>query len=226
MYGDSAYAGGATLAEQTARGHDMRVKVPAVRNANGYSKDRFRIDLTAGTVTCPADHTVAIRAALRHRVARFGALCQSCPLRAACTKGPPRPGDQHPAPGSRPAARQSPPTGSGLATGLPDVSARGGTQDQPLHPSALGRSKSPLPRTPTYPDRHPGPSRRHQPRPAGHPGPAAPNHRLGHRLTPPTTQAAVVNFQPRVEIRCRRHQPHKRHLHQRRPRWLVFFAWR
>jgi hypothetical protein len=86
VYGDSAYADGATLGEQTARGHDMRTKVPPVRNANGYSKDRFRIDLAAGTVTCPAHHTVAIRAGLRHRVARFGVFCGSCPLRADCTK--------------------------------------------------------------------------------------------------------------------------------------------
>ena len=86
VYGDSAYADGATLDEQTRRGHDMRTKVPPVRNANGYSKDRFRIDLAAGTVTCPAQHTVTIRTGLRHRVARFGALCGSCPLRAHCTK--------------------------------------------------------------------------------------------------------------------------------------------
>jgi hypothetical protein len=86
VYGDSAYAGGATLDEQTRRGHDMRAKVPPVRNANGYSKDQFGIDLASGTVTCPADHTVSIRAGLRHRVARFGVLCQSCPLRAQCTK--------------------------------------------------------------------------------------------------------------------------------------------
>jgi Transposase DDE domain len=33
VYGDSAYAGGATLDEQTQRGHDMRTKVPPVRNA-------------------------------------------------------------------------------------------------------------------------------------------------------------------------------------------------
>jgi hypothetical protein len=78
VYGDSAYADGATLQEQTARGHDMRTKVAPVRNANGYSKDRFTIDLGASTVTCPAQHTVAIRAGLRHRVARFGPLCQSC----------------------------------------------------------------------------------------------------------------------------------------------------
>nr|WP_239657377.1 transposase [Mycobacterium riyadhense] len=86
MYGDSAYADGATLDEQTTRGHDMRAKVPPVRNANGYSKDRFSIDLAAGTVTCPAQHTVVIREGRRQRLARFDALCGSCPLRSACTK--------------------------------------------------------------------------------------------------------------------------------------------
>ena len=85
VYGDWAYADGATLDEQTAHGHDMRTKVPPVRNANGYSNDQFSIDLAAGTVTCPAHHTVAISSG-RHRQASFGALCQSCPLRAACTK--------------------------------------------------------------------------------------------------------------------------------------------
>ena len=64
----------------------MRTKVPPVRNANGFSKDRFTIDLAAGTVTCPAHHNVAIRTGLRNRVARFGALCGTCPLRADCTK--------------------------------------------------------------------------------------------------------------------------------------------
>jgi hypothetical protein len=86
VYGDSAYADGATLAEQTARGHDMRAKVPPVRNANGFSKDQFSIDLAAATVTCPARHTVTIRDRRRDRVARFGALCRSCPLQADCTK--------------------------------------------------------------------------------------------------------------------------------------------
>ena len=47
VYGDSAYADGATLNEQAVRGHDMRAKVPPVRNANGYSKDQFTIDLGA-----------------------------------------------------------------------------------------------------------------------------------------------------------------------------------
>jgi Transposase DDE domain len=86
VYGDSAYAGGATLEEQAARGRDMRTKVPPVRNPNGYSKDHFTIDLVAGTVTRPADHSVSIGKGARHRTARFGALCASCPLRAQCTK--------------------------------------------------------------------------------------------------------------------------------------------
>jgi hypothetical protein len=86
VYGDSAYADGATLEEQTARGRDMRTKVPPVRNPNGYSKDHFTIDLAAGTVTCPADHSVSIGKGARHRTARFGPLCAGCPLRADCTK--------------------------------------------------------------------------------------------------------------------------------------------
>jgi hypothetical protein len=62
---DSADADGATLDKQAARGHEMRTKVPPVRNANGYSKDRSRIDVAADTVTCPAHQTVSIRAGLR-----------------------------------------------------------------------------------------------------------------------------------------------------------------
>ena len=56
-----------------------------MRNARGYSKDQFRIDPQAGTVTCPARHTVPIRPQRRGGQARFGDLCRSCPLRAACT---------------------------------------------------------------------------------------------------------------------------------------------
>ena len=90
-----------------------------------------------------AHHTVTIRAGLRHRVARFGPLCQSCPLRADCTKA--RRGRVISI-DPQEAARQNAPAGSGLASRLPDLSAGGGAQDQPLHPPPLGRSKSPLPR--------------------------------------------------------------------------------
>jgi transposase len=85
VYGDSAYADGQTLHKQAARGNDLRAKVPPVRNANGYSKDQFTIDPAAGTVTCPARHTVAIRRRRRGGTARFGDLCAGCPLRTDCT---------------------------------------------------------------------------------------------------------------------------------------------
>jgi hypothetical protein len=86
LFGDSAYADGATLEKLTDAGHDVHTKVPPARNSNGYSKDAFRIDPAAGTVTCPAQHTVAISPHRRGGQARFGDLCAGCPLRAACTK--------------------------------------------------------------------------------------------------------------------------------------------
>lgn len=85
VYGDSAYADGRTLREQAERGNDLRAKVPPVRNSRGYSKDEFRIDPEAGTVGCPAGHTVPIRPQRRGGQARFGDLCRDCPLRAPCT---------------------------------------------------------------------------------------------------------------------------------------------
>ena len=98
VYGDSAYADGATLDEQTARGHDMRTKVPPVRNANGYSKDQFSIDLAAGTVTCPAHHTVAIRAGRRHRVSPLRCAVSVLPAAGGLHESPSGTGDQHPPP--------------------------------------------------------------------------------------------------------------------------------
>ena len=97
VYGDSAYADGATLHEQTQRGHDMRTKVPPVRNANGFSKDQFRIDLAAGTVTCPAQHTVTIRHG-RHRFGPLRATMSILPATGGLHESPWRAGDQHPPP--------------------------------------------------------------------------------------------------------------------------------
>jgi IS5 family transposase len=51
-----------------------------------FTKDQFRIDLQAGTMTCPARVTVAITPARRGGGrARFGVACSVCPLRNACT---------------------------------------------------------------------------------------------------------------------------------------------
>ena len=86
VFGDSAYADGATLDRLAEAGHQVFAKVPPVRNSKGYSKDEFRIDPHANTATCPARHTVAIRARRGgggH--ASFTQWCAGCPLRAACT---------------------------------------------------------------------------------------------------------------------------------------------
>jgi hypothetical protein len=86
VFGDSAYADGATLDRLAEAGHEVFAKVPPVRNSKGYSKDQFSIDPHAGTATCPARHTVAIRARRGGGgQARFKQWCAGCPLRAACT---------------------------------------------------------------------------------------------------------------------------------------------
>jgi len=86
VFGDSAYADGATLDKLAEAGHEVFAKVPPVRNAKGYSKDEFSIDSDAGTADCPAGHTAPIR--IRRGgggLARFTPWCLGCPLRAACT---------------------------------------------------------------------------------------------------------------------------------------------
>jgi DDE family transposase len=208
VYGDSAYADGATLHEQTQRGHDMRTKVPPVRNANGFSKDQFRIDLPAGTVTCPAHHTVAIRDGRRHRSARFGPLCRSCPLRAACTKArggrvisihPHEAALQHAKarqkdPAWQPAYRQHRPV---VERKISHFSRR-----------PLGRSQGSLPRICPHIDGHPDPGQRHQSCPTGHSG-AAPGHqRLGNGLSQTPPQAAPLTA---PLAGCTGKPPHLRH---------------
>jgi hypothetical protein len=91
VYGDSAYGTGPLLVSLHAAGIDPRVKVQAAVAPKGhFTKDQFRIDLAAGSVTCPARRTVPIvyRANPRHRhhgQASFGPACGSCPLRGQCT---------------------------------------------------------------------------------------------------------------------------------------------
>jgi hypothetical protein len=62
VLGDAAYGGGETRAALTAAGHDQLIKPIPLRPAvpGGFPRDDFAIDLPAGTVTCPAGHTVAI----------------------------------------------------------------------------------------------------------------------------------------------------------------------
>jgi len=87
VYGDSAYGTGANLAWLEQQGFTPMVKTQVPTAPGGqFGKDQFRVDLAAGTVTCPARVTVAIRPARRGGGrARFGMACSVCPLRRACT---------------------------------------------------------------------------------------------------------------------------------------------
>ena len=80
---DSAYASGEALDAFAAAGYDTAIKPinPKPRITGGFTRDDFTIDTDAQTVTCPAGHTKAVTSA----AARFGALCNGCPLRARCT---------------------------------------------------------------------------------------------------------------------------------------------
>jgi hypothetical protein len=87
VYGDSAYGTGAHLVWLDQHGLTPMVKAASPTAPGGrFAKDQFRVDLQAGTVTCPARVTVAIIPARRGGGrARFGAACSVCPLRDTCT---------------------------------------------------------------------------------------------------------------------------------------------
>ena len=81
---DSAYGSGETREAFEQAGHTQTIKPIPLRSAvpNGFTRDDFAVDLDAGTVTCPAGHTVAISPSNN---AIFGWRCASCPLRDRCT---------------------------------------------------------------------------------------------------------------------------------------------
>jgi len=87
VVGDSAYGDAVTRAELESQGFAVVAKCPPARNAKGrFPKDRFTVDLDAGTVTCPAGQTAVIVPAARGGGrASFRPWCASCPLRPACT---------------------------------------------------------------------------------------------------------------------------------------------
>ncbi len=82
VLGDGAYGNGATLAAIDSAGHRAAVKPWPVAWRNHFGRDDFRVDLVAGTATCPQGHTVVIRPS---RVASFRSHCGSCPQRTRCT---------------------------------------------------------------------------------------------------------------------------------------------
>jgi hypothetical protein len=90
VYGDAAYGAGPLLATLEDAGARIMTKVqPPAAVGGRFAKDRFDIDLAAGTVTCPAHVAVAIRPAKGGGgTAAFGTVCAGCPLAAQCTASP------------------------------------------------------------------------------------------------------------------------------------------
>jgi hypothetical protein len=87
VYGDAAYGAGELLAKLEKAGAQIKTKVQPPNAPGGrFAKDRFTIDLGAGTVACPGEQTVPIRPAKAGGgTAVFGQACTSCPLAAQCT---------------------------------------------------------------------------------------------------------------------------------------------
>ncbi|MEQ4726295.1 IS1182 family transposase [Nonomuraea sp. B19D2] len=87
---DAAYAAAELRAALTVAGHRLLIKPPALKPAvvGGFTLDDFAIDTGAGTVTCPAGHTVPLAAPAgryQQRRATFTGLCAACPLHDRCT---------------------------------------------------------------------------------------------------------------------------------------------
>jgi hypothetical protein len=83
---DRGYLGSPEVPALDAEGVVIRCKAWPARNRGRYAKTNFKIDLKAGTVTCPAEQVVEVRVTKTGRRAVFPkATCHSCPQRAACT---------------------------------------------------------------------------------------------------------------------------------------------
>jgi hypothetical protein len=84
VLGDSAYGTAQARVALADAGHSAVIKPIPLRTVieDGFTRDDFLVDEAAGSVTCPAGHTVAIT---RTRSAVFGIRCRDCPLRTRCT---------------------------------------------------------------------------------------------------------------------------------------------
>jgi hypothetical protein len=90
VLGDTAYGNGPVRAELAERDVEVLAPVPEGKVVEDrLGKRDFQIDLHAGTVTCPAGHTVAISTSKKgFRGANFtAAMCRGCPLKQVCCPG-------------------------------------------------------------------------------------------------------------------------------------------
>jgi Transposase DDE domain len=86
--GDCAYGSGETRQAFAEEGRTLTARVPAEGNNRGmYPKSRFELDVLNERVTCPAGQTTSEYREEKDggKVFTFGAVCGSCPRRAACT---------------------------------------------------------------------------------------------------------------------------------------------
>ena len=89
LLGDSAYGDQDTREQMEARHVEVLAPVPEPSVPAGrFGKRDFRIDLVAGTVTCPAGHEAAIPAPSAPSGMRYvsfpTAVCRTCPLAERC----------------------------------------------------------------------------------------------------------------------------------------------
>jgi hypothetical protein len=87
IVGDTAYGNGPVRAELAERDVDVLAPVPEGKILEGrLGKREFAFDLDAGTVTCPAGHTVQVSTSTNgFRGANFPHdTCRGCPLKPAC----------------------------------------------------------------------------------------------------------------------------------------------
>ena len=87
VLGDTAYGTGPVRAELAERDVEVLAPVPAGTVKEGrLAKHDFAIDLSAGTVTCPAGHVAQIRTepSGARRASFAKRICNGCPLRDRC----------------------------------------------------------------------------------------------------------------------------------------------
>ena len=88
VYGDNAYGTGEFQQFLDDTRIESRCKTqPSTAPGGMFPKERFVIDLDAGTVSCPNGITVAIRQRTGRQIGagEFGNHCAPCPLRSECT---------------------------------------------------------------------------------------------------------------------------------------------
>ena len=99
--GDAAYGDGGTRQTFADAGRTLIARVPGRPNRSHFPKEDFRIDLEAGSCTCPAGQVTRTIVPVGRRTGQTGrtyrlkafrfdaAVCRACPLRSQCLAAKP-----------------------------------------------------------------------------------------------------------------------------------------